>query len=131
MDLIQAITILETIRETNFSDNLPAGKERNKALDIAISKLEKQQPGIKWLPITNGLPPVGSCLIVTVKDHYNKQLELRYPVWYMEKPYGRGYAFYFGEIGNILMPDISEVIAWMPMPTPYEPHNLDWSERLL
>lgn len=78
-----------------------------------------------WIPISDKLPPVGSCIIVTVKDHIRNQLELRYPVWYIEKIYDRGYAFYFGEIGNILMPDISEVIAWMPMPTPYEPKDLD------
>lgn len=83
---------------------------------------------MKWIPISKGLPSVGSCIIVTVKEHYKKQLELRYPVWYMEKIYDQGYAFYFGEIGNILMPDISEVIAWMPMPTPYEPNDLDWSK---
>jgi hypothetical protein len=32
-------------------------------------------------------------------------------------------------MNNILPPDISEVIAWMPIPNPYEPDNLDWSER--
>ncbi len=84
---------------------------------------------MQWIPISEGLPPVGNCIIVTVKDHYRKQLELRYPVWYMEKNYERGFAFYFGEIGNMLMPGISEVIAWMPMPTPYEPDDLDWSEK--
>lgn len=81
---------------------------------------EKEHPEIKWTPITEGLPPLGTKVIVTVKDHIRNQLELRYPVWYMEKAYERGYAFYFGEIGNILMPDISEVIAWMPIPKPYE-----------
>jgi hypothetical protein len=84
---------------------------------------------MNWIPISEKLPPVGNCVIVTVKDHCRNQLELRYPVWYMEKIYGRGYAFYFGEIGNILLPNISEVIAWMPMPKPYEPYDLDWSEE--
>jgi hypothetical protein len=28
-----------------------------------------------------------------------------------------------------LLPDISEVIAWMPIPNLYEPDNLDWSEK--
>lgn len=56
---------------------------------------------VKWIPISERLPSVGSCIIVTVKEHYRKQLELRYPVWYMEKIYDRGYAFYFGEIAKI------------------------------
>ena len=89
-------------------------------------KVENIEP--KWIPISDKLPPVGKCIIVTVKDHIRKQLELRYPVWYMHKTYENGYGFYFGEIGNILMPDISEVIAWMSIPKPYEPCDLDWSE---
>lgn len=91
-----------------------------KYLSNAVENIEST-----WIPISDKLPPVGSCIIVTVKDHIRNQLELRYPVWYMEKSYDRGYAFYFGEIGNILMPDISEVIAWIPMPIPYEPKDLD------
>lgn len=84
-----------------------------------IKTIEEKMSPI-WIPIGEGLPPMGACVIVTVKDHIRNQLEIRYPVWYMEKTYERGYAFYFGEIGNILMPDISEVIAWMPIPKPYE-----------
>lgn len=80
--------------------------------------------GPTWTPISEKLPPMGTCIIVTVKDHFKNQLELRYPVWYMEKVYEQGHAFYFGEIGNILLPDISEIIAWMPMPKPYEPSDL-------
>ncbi|MBV4450691.1 DUF551 domain-containing protein [Clostridium tyrobutyricum] len=79
---------------------------------------------MEWIQISEKLPPVGTCIIATVKDHSRNQLELRYPVWYMEKCYEQGYAFYFGEIGNILLPDISEVIAWMPMPKPYEQSDL-------
>ena len=69
MNLVQAISILKTIRETNFSDSLPAGKERNQALDIAISELEKERSEIKWTPITEGLPPLGTKVIVTVIEH--------------------------------------------------------------
>lgn len=83
---------------------------------------------MEWISIKDKLPPVGTCIIVTVKEHYRRQLELRYPVYYMEKVYGRGYAFYFGELGNMLLPDVSEVIAWMSIPTPYEPIDLDWSK---
>lgn len=75
---------------------------------------------MKWTPISTKLPPLGECIIVTVKDHLRNRRELRYPVWYMKNIYHEGYAFYFGETGNILLPDVSEVIAWMPVPTPYE-----------
>lgn len=50
----------------------------------------------KWKTIKDdGLPPVGSCLIVTIKNHgYGGRRELRYPVHYLEKNYAPGYAFY-------------------------------------
>ena len=83
------------------------------------------QKSDKWKPIRDSKPPIGECIIVTVKDHIRNQLELRYPVYYMEKTYERGYAFYFGDTSNPLLPDISEVIAWMPMPMPYEPTDLN------
>lgn len=120
------------ITETGLaSDNTNVLKSGDceKVVCIAEKHMDKLEKHQTWIPISEKLPPVGSCVIVTVKEHYRKQLELRYPVWYMEKTYERGYAFYFGEIGNILIPDISEVIAWMPMPIPYEPNDLDWSER--
>lgn len=82
-----------------------------------------------WIPVSEKLPPLGECIIVTVKEHYRKQLELRYPVYYLNKTYSPGYAFYFGDTNNILLPDVSEVIAWMPIPKPYEPDDLDWSVR--
>ena len=39
----------------------------------------------KWKTIKDdGLPPVGSCLIVTIKNHgYGGRRELRYPVHYL------------------------------------------------
>jgi hypothetical protein len=117
MELIQAITMLKTIRETNFSENLQAGKERNQALDIAISELEKQQSEIKWIPITSGLPPIGEVLIVTIFDSFRQRNELRYPVYYRKSYYSDGYGFYqYGVEENILLPEFSEVLAWMPIP---------------
>ena len=49
----------------------------------------------EWKTIEkDGLPPVGSCLIVTIKNHgYGGRRELRYPVHYLEKNYAPGYAF--------------------------------------
>ena len=68
----------------------------------------------------DGLPPIGSCLIVTIKNHgYGGRRELRYPVHYLEKNYAPGYAFYMNGT-DILLPEYSEVVAWMHVPTPYE-----------
>ena len=68
----------------------------------------------------DGLPPVGSCLIVTIKNHgYGGRRELRYPVHYLEKNYAPGYAFYMNGT-DILLPDYSAVVAWMPIPMPYD-----------
>ena len=68
----------------------------------------------------DGLPPVGSCLIVTIKNHgYGGRRELRYPVHYLEKNYAPGYAFYMNGT-DILLPEYSEVVAWMHIPMPYE-----------
>ena len=73
---------------------------------------------IKWIPISEKLPPSGTKIIVTVIEHYRKELELRYPVYYMEHGYREGFGFYFGD--SQLLSDVSEVVAWMPMPKPYE-----------
>lgn len=74
----------------------------------------------EWIALNEKKPPLGICLICTVKDHIRNRLELRYPVYYMQMPYTDGYGFSFGEIGNVLLPDVSEVIAWMPMPSTYD-----------
>lgn len=76
---------------------------------------------IDWKTIEkDGLPPVGSCLIVTIKNHgYGGRRELRYPVHYLEKNYAPGYAFYMNGT-DILLPEYSEVVAWMDIPMPYD-----------
>lgn len=76
---------------------------------------------LAWKSIKDdGLPPVGSCLIVTIKNHgYGGRRELRYPVHYLEKNYAPGCAFYMNGT-DILLPEYSEVVAWMPIPMPYE-----------
>lgn len=73
-----------------------------------------------WTSISEKLPPIGNCLIVTVKDHVRQCMGLRYPVYYMEKPFESGYAFFCGDTENILLPEYSEVVAWMHMPKPYD-----------
>lgn len=40
----------------------------------------------KWIPIRTKLPPLGACIMVTIRNYFNGgRRELRYPVYYMEK----------------------------------------------
>ena len=74
----------------------------------------------RWIPINNNKPPLGMALMVTVKNHLcGGKRELRYPVTYMERYYEKGYSFYMNGT-EILLPDYSEVAAWMPLPKPYK-----------
>ena len=74
---------------------------------------------MEWKDIKDGLPPLGSVLIVTVLDHCRGRKELRYPVYYLQNPYSDGYCFYINGC-DPLMPEISEVLAWMPMPNVWD-----------
>lgn len=82
---------------------------------------DNEQISNDWKTIAeDGLPPVGSCLIVTIKNHgYGGRRELRYPIHYLEKNYAPGYAFYMNGT-DILLPEYSEVVAWMTLPMPYD-----------
>jgi hypothetical protein len=76
---------------------------------------------MKWIPITEKLPTPGSCVIVTIYDSFRNRRELRYPVTYRESYYTDSYGFYqYGTEENYLMPEYSEVIAWMPIPDVYD-----------
>ena len=76
-----------------------------------------------WHPISDGLPPIGIPLIVTIKDNLEgKPNELRYPVYY-EKDSRRGgyhWSWRFGEFDYELIPNISKVVAFMKLPEIYK-----------
>lgn len=73
-----------------------------------------------WTSINDGLPPVGKALIVTINDTIRQRRELRYPVEYRKSYYSNHYGFYqYGIEENILLPEFSEVVAWMEIPSPY------------
>lgn len=81
------------------------------------NEFEKKQSEIKWIPITEGPPPTGEVLIVTIFDTLRQRKELRYPVSYRKSYYSDNYGFYqYGIEENILLPEFSEVLAWMPIP---------------
>lgn len=74
-----------------------------------------------WISIKKCLPAIGQCLIVTVYDHIRNRRELRYPVFYRQNTYSGGYGFYmYGADEYVLLPEISEVIAWIHMPNVYD-----------
>lgn len=74
----------------------------------------------EWIPIKETLPDLGACIIVTVREHFRGRNELRYPVYFLQNPDRQGYGFYVGGIDNQLFKEVSEVIAWMPMPEAFD-----------
>lgn len=75
---------------------------------------------VNWTSIKDSLPPVGEPLIVTIYDSIRNRRELRYPVFYRKSCYHDGYGFYeYGLEDNMLLPEYSEVLAWMELPRPY------------
>ena len=73
----------------------------------------------KWKPIKEGLPPIGVPLIVTIYDSIRFRRELRYPVYYQQSIFCDEYGFYVNGT-DILLPEYSEVIAYMLIPNVYE-----------
>jgi hypothetical protein len=116
------INTLEELRETSKADLQKVRNLGPHSLEEVLKARNNHQEenSFKWIPIKDKLPPVGTCVICTVREHFRNQFELRYPVYYLQKTYENGYAFYFGDTNNPLLPDISEVVAWMLIPNPYE-----------
>lgn len=82
---------------------------------------------MKWNAISDGLPPMGVPLIVTVKDNLEHgQNKILCPAYYERRRENNGYRFNWRYRDMIydLLPDVSEVIAWAEFPTPFE----EWEE---
>lgn len=78
---------------------------------------------MKWNKISDGLPPIGYPVIVTIKNNLRFGLnELRYPVYYERSRNNNSFhwSWRFGDMEHELIPDVSEVIAWAKIPEPYE-----------
>lgn len=78
---------------------------------------------MEWHKISDGLPPIGVPLIVTVKDDLeHKQNKILCPAYYERKRENNGYHFTwrYGDMVYELLSDVSEVIAWLELPKPYE-----------
>lgn len=66
----------------------------------------------EWKSIENHVPPIGQPLMVKIFDHCNQKLKFLYPVYYLERPWERGFGFYYGDFENRLLTEYSEVKAW-------------------
>ena len=88
----------------------------------------KRSDFVKWNKISDGLPPIGYPVIVTIKDNLRFGLnELRYPVYYERSRNNNSFhwSWRFGDMEYELIPDVSEVIAWAKIPEPYEENLCD------
>ena len=72
----------------------------------------------EWTTIEKGLPPVGVPLIVSVVNRFEKnRKELRYPVYFEYHPFEQRWVWRIND--GYLLPEYSEVEAWMALPTVY------------
>lgn len=72
--------------------------------------------------VEKGLPPIGQPLIVTIKDNLQcMPNQLRYPVYYVKDTMKNQYSWkwLWGDMSYDLLPEVSEVVAWQPLPEPY------------
>ena len=93
-----------------------------KVIKEAVKEIEENHNGFNDI-VEIGLPPVGKPLIVTVKDNLQgRPNELRYPVYYEKDSMKGGYhwSWRYGDFAYELVPDVSEVIAWQPLPQPFQ-----------
>ena len=83
---------------------------------------------MKWNSVKDGLPPIGIPLLVTVKDNLQgKPSELRYPVYYEKARGNEGYhwSWRYGDFDYELLPEVSEVTAYILLAEPYEEKEND------
>ena len=92
------------------------------AIEIVKQEAEQHNNGFNDI-VEIGLPPLGKPLIVTVKDNLQgRPNELRYPVYYEKDSMKGGYhwSWRYGDFAYELVPDVSEVVAFIELPIAYE-----------
>lgn len=95
----------------------------DEAIKRVVEIIDSSKPLSNWKLVEDELPPVGVPLIVTVKDHLQeKGNELRYPVYYEKNCMKEGYcwSWRYGDFAYELLPDVSEVIAFVEFLEPYK-----------
>ena len=105
MRLREAIELLKNMK-WSITTKFNAVNSSTKALDMAISALEKQEAD-RWIPVTERLPEKEGCYLVTVKNDH-------------ERRYSKT-AWYSGD-GWFARQDI---IAWRLTPEPYTEEEHD------
>lgn len=118
---------INTVEELSRLSDVELKHIRNlgkRSFDEIKAKLEENKvipKTIPWNDIKDGLPPLGKALIVTVYDSLHDRRETRYPVIYRQSYFHNGYGFYvYGAEEHILLPEYSEVLAWIEIPSPYK-----------
>lgn len=138
MNLINRDKLIEEI-DKEIDDNF-IGEEHgyHAGIDKGLKTakfLAKEQPNINYKYDKNdmnnwnileekGLPPIGVPLIVTIKNNIcSKPNELRYPVYFEKDSMKECYrwSWRYGDMAYDLIPEASEVVAWLELPIPYEP----------
>ena len=70
---------------------------------------------IEFKRIKDGLPPVGTPLVVKTFSKIEQKHEIKYPVYNIKEPYSNEYAWYFFPACEgicKLLPEYSEVMYW-------------------
>lgn len=111
----------ETIIELRDNDGTGTQQEVCKFLANYMDILEKQMNGSenpgKWIPCSERLPEADGQYLITVKYKPEADYEDIYAE-HGEWTDGRWDMFCFGHCG-----EVEDIIAWMPLPEPYEPQE--------
>ena len=100
----------------NLAHDIVIGDYRHRCIDATVIKELPSVNPQRWIPVSERLPEKdGSYLITYESDLYNKQcfvtaLEFECGKWFYDDDYK------IIDYGNC-------VIAWMPLPNPYEPQE--------
>lgn len=116
---IDTVEELAALSDTELKNIKNLGKRSYEEIREKLKEIKVVPKTILWNDIKDGLPPLNKPLIVTIYDHFHGRRETRYPVIYRQSLYHEGYGFYVhGSEDNILLPEYSEVMAWIEIPSP-------------
>lgn len=92
--------------------NEDVSEEYNDAVNIAIEELEQTT----WIPVSERLPERD---VDVLTYHRNGSFDYQYVSWIDD--YSGEWAGFIGNLSD-------EVLAWMPLPKPYEPQESEVEE---
>ena len=115
-DYISRQTVIDAILAIKDYGN----SDRANALglaEFAVTTLPSAQPELRWIPCSERQPDKGDDYLVTLWDDGRTWVEIA--LW-NETFGGRWQAVLYNDVDYS---DISNVIAWMPLPEPYRPEG--------